>query len=178
MRYQIAVCGSCVLEDEAVAIRADAIGKAIAESGSVLLNGATGGYPQRAALAAQRAGGLCIGISPARNREEHVEQYHETLDGFDVMIMPGNGFNGRNVILVRSADAVIFVGGRMGSVNEFAIAYTEFKVVGVLKGSSRNADALADLATNSNRQGGVVIVEEDPYLLVSKVIAALKERLH
>ncbi len=172
-RYQIAVCGSAVVESETVAQAADAIGHEIAKRGFILLTGGTNGYPQRAAQSAQAAGGLSIGISPAANRSQHVKDYKIPLHEYDVLVLTGMGFSGRNVTLVRSADAVIFVGGRMGTVNEFTTAHSEMKVIGILSGSSANMDLLPQLAANAHRPGGVILCDADPVALVAKVIAQL-----
>jgi hypothetical protein len=42
---------------------------------------------------------------------------------------------GRNVVLVRSCDIVLFVAGAMGSLNEFTIAHDEGKIIGCLTGT-------------------------------------------
>jgi predicted Rossmann-fold nucleotide-binding protein len=44
-------------------------------------------------------------------------------------------YTGRNLLLVRSSDAVVMVGGRIGTLNEMTIAIEERKPLGVLLGS-------------------------------------------
>jgi hypothetical protein len=42
---------------------------------------------------------------------------------------------GREIENIRSCDVIIFAGGRSGTLGEFAIAYDEAKVIGVLEGT-------------------------------------------
>lgn len=47
----------------------------------------------------------------------------------------GFGYMGRDVLLVRSSDALIMVGGRLGTLNELMVALEEKTPVGILTGS-------------------------------------------
>ena len=173
-KFQIAICGSAQVTDPKVAEQAEIIGSYIAKSGHILISGATTGYPWHAAKGAKQAGGLSFGISPATGRQEHAQQ-NRPFEYFDAITYTGFGATGRNVIIIRSGDAVIFVGGRIGTVNEFTAAYEANRVLGVLKGSSPNADLLPQIATQSGRPGGVVIYKENPEILVQKVIEELEK---
>jgi hypothetical protein len=173
-RYQLAVCGSNEV-NEAIVSKAELIGKLVAQAGHIVLTGATVGYSWHAAKAAREAGGLTIGISPAENRAEHINTYKLPTDAYQVLITTGFGRDGRNVVLARSCDAMIVIGGRIGTVEEFLIAFQSGKVIGVLKGSGGNTDALPGLVAQSSKQGGVVIYENDPQMLLDKVIASLQE---
>ena len=55
------------------------------------------------------------------------------MDYHDLIIYTGFDYSGRNLLLVRSADAVIEVCGRIGTLNEFTIAFEDQKPVGVLE---------------------------------------------
>ncbi|HNT29920.1 MAG TPA: protein containing YHS domain protein, partial [bacterium] len=88
----------------------------------------------------------------------------------DVLMTTGIGFEARNVILVRAADAVIIIGGRIGTVQEFTIAYQSGKVIGILEHSGGNAALLPQIAVNSNRTGGYIITDIDPRELVKRVL--------
>ena len=61
-------------------------------------------------------------------------------DACDAIIYTGFGLKGRNVVLVRSCDVVLFISGSIGSLNEFTIAYDEGKVIGCLTGTGGVAD--------------------------------------
>jgi len=98
----------------AEAAAAETIGRLLAEAGAVLVCGGRGGVMAAACRGAKSAGGLTIGILPgvdARDANPWV----------DVPIVTGLG-GARNTIVVRSADAVIAVGGAYGTLSEIAFA--------------------------------------------------------
>jgi uncharacterized protein (TIGR00725 family) len=114
LKHKIAVSGAAVTSHcprEALE-QAEAIGRAIAEAGCILVTGATTGAPYWAAKGAKTAGGTVIGISPASSVAHHVKTYHLPLDFHDLIIYTGFGYSGRNLLLTRSAEAVITLCGR------------------------------------------------------------------
>ncbi|MFL6077654.1 MAG: TIGR00725 family protein [Mycobacteriales bacterium] len=110
---QIAVIGpSAATEAELAAARE--VGAALAAAGAVVLCGGMGGVMAAAAGGASEAGGLPVGILPGEDRAG-------AAPGLGVAVLTGVG-EARNVILVRSADAVIAVGCSWGTLSEIAIA--------------------------------------------------------
>src|SRR6185503_9562625 len=108
---------------EALTEKALALAQAIVERKLILLTGATTGIIYVVGKAAHDAGTFHVGVSPGANASEHVNHYHLPLDACDLIVYTGFGLKGRNVVLVRSADVVLFIAGAMGSVNEFTIAH-------------------------------------------------------
>jgi uncharacterized protein (TIGR00725 family) len=97
-----------------VAALAEHVGRAIAEAGAVLLCGGLGGVMEAAARGAARAGGLTVGLLPGFDAADANRWVSlPIVTGMD---------QARNVILVRSCDAVIAVGGRYGTLSEIALA--------------------------------------------------------
>lgn len=97
-----------------VAALAERVGRAIAEAGAVLLCGGLGGVMEAASRGAARAGGLVVGLLPGfEARDANPWVAVPIVTGMD---------QARNVILVRSCDAVIAVGGRYGTLSEIALA--------------------------------------------------------
>jgi len=172
MDYQIGVIGSSD-EDVDFLDKAREIGEEIARSGSTLLTGACTGVPQAAVRGAEEVDGSAIGISPAKDREEHVARFGYPVDGFDSLIFTGLGLKGRNVVLVRSCDAVIAVDGRLGTFNELTIAHGEKKVIGLLKGVSGASEEFERVSNEIGRSGRVIIGKEKPKDLVSEVLNRL-----
>ncbi len=154
---------------------AEALGAAIARSGAVLITGATTGLPDLVSRAFKKNGGSCaLGISPASDRDEHMNRYGLPSDGVDVIVYTGFGLKGRNVVNVRSADVVIILGGATGTLNEFTSAYDEGKVIGVLEGSGGVADHIKEIINFCNkRTRAVVLYDKDPQTLVQKCLEAL-----
>jgi hypothetical protein len=153
------------------------LGKIIAEKGKTLTTGATVGLPHYAAMGAfsvKDRHGVSVGFSPASSFREHVAVYRLPTKEFDYINFTGMEYVGRDVHLVRSSDAVITVGGRMGSLHELSTALESRKVCGVLVGSGGLADYVKTLLENVEAPGAKeVIFESDPEVLVTKVIAAL-----
>lgn len=179
MRYQICVSGAAsgdtVRQSHQLAFE---LGKAIALRGKTLTTGATVGLPHYAAMGAfsvkNKTRGISVGFSPASSFREHVSVYKLPTVEFDYINFTGMAYVGRDVHLVRSSDAIITVGGRMGSLHELSTALESRKVCGVLLGSGGLADYIPTLLENIEAPGAKeVIYDTDPEALVDKVIAAL-----
>ena len=143
MKIKIGVMGSAEEGSPELCEKAEALGRAIAARDAILLTGATTGLVYLAGKAALDAGALHIGISPAQDEPEHVERFHLPTDACDAIIYTGFGLKGRNVVLARSCDVVVFIAGSIGSLNEFTIAYDEGKIIGCLTGTGGVADEAA-----------------------------------
>jgi len=181
MRYQICVSGAASGETVGIAYdQAFALGAEIAKAGKTLLTGATVGLPHYAAMgfvSVKNSKGSSIGFSPASSYREHVSTYRLPTKEFDYINFTSMEYVGRDVHLVRSSDAVITVGGRMGSLHELATALESRKVCGILTGTGGLADYAATLLKYIEAPGGKdVIYDTDPKRLVTKVVAALDMR--
>jgi len=92
----------------------EAVGRGIAEAGAVLVCGGMGGVMEAAAGGCAEAGGRSVGILPTEDRLD-ANPY------LTVAVATGMG-EGRNSIVVRTADAVIAVHGEFGTLSEIALA--------------------------------------------------------
>ncbi len=147
------------------------LGRAIAEQGCCLLTGACPGQPHEAVLGAQAVGGHVVGISPGGSLKEHVDTFESPYREYDVMIYTGLGLMGRELINIRSSDIIVVVGGRSGTLGEFAIAFEEGKLIGVLTGTGGITDAIPTVETHLNKATGAeVVYEDDPTHLVQQIL--------
>jgi uncharacterized protein (TIGR00725 family) len=181
MRYQICVSGAASgTTVQASHELAYALGKAIAEQGKTLLTGATVGLPHYAAMgfmSIPNAKGVSVGFSPASSFREHVSTYRLPTKEFDYINFTGMEYVGRDVHLVRSSDAIITVGGRMGSLHELSTALESRKVCGVLLGSGGLADFTKTLLEHIEAPGAKdVVFDTNPTRLVAKVVEVLDKR--
>ncbi len=157
--------------DPVVTELARALGRAIARSGCTRITGACPGLPQAAVLGAAEFNGLVLGILPALSEQEHVVRYRSPTEGFSALIYTGSGLMGREVVNIRSSDIVVIVGGHSGTLGEFAVAYDEGRLIGVLSGTGGIADMVETLVANiSKRIGARVLYDVDPERLVGRVI--------
>ncbi|MBV8670015.1 MAG: LOG family protein, partial [Candidatus Eremiobacteraeota bacterium] len=86
--------------------------------------GGMSGVMEAAARGCAEAGGLVVGIVPTAEAQD-------ANDHVSVPIVTGMG-EGRNIIIVRSAQAVIAVGGSYGTLSEIALALRlEIPVIGL-----------------------------------------------
>lgn len=179
-KYQICVSGAAKGESaeqgEKLAL---AIGAAIAKAGHSLMTGATTGLPNAAAIGYKRAGGkMSLGLSPASTKVEHVLKYHLPTADYDAILYTGLHYGGRDALLINSADAIISIGGRLGTLHEFTIAAETHTPIGVLEGAggiSAQIEGLLKLLPNAKPE--LVIFEEDPNELITK-ITHLLDKLH
>ncbi|MDQ1636702.1 MAG: hypothetical protein QOF62_41 [Pyrinomonadaceae bacterium] len=141
--------------------KAQALAQAIASRQLMLLTGATSGIVYVVGKASHDAGVFHVGVSPAENSKAHVEKYKLPLDACDLIVYTGFGLKGRNVVLVRSCDIVLFIAGAMGSLNEFTIAHDEGKVIGCLSGTGGVADAADYLVQKFSKDTGARIFQDD-----------------
>ncbi|MCD6477771.1 MAG: hypothetical protein J7K87_02085 [Candidatus Aenigmarchaeota archaeon] len=177
MRYQIGVVGSAVDMEEEVKFKARKVGESIATHNHLLVTGGCGGIPYEAVKGAKNRNGSTLAISPASNRREHVEVYGLPTEGYDSFVFIGSGYKGRTIPLVRSCDAVIGISGRIGTMVELGIAYDEKKVIGLLHEVPGFSSEFNEWTKKSGKSGGEIIIDEDPEILVEKVIRKLDETL-
>jgi uncharacterized protein (TIGR00725 family) len=177
MKYKICVSGSAENNCGPGAFKkAWEVGYQIAKNGAVLVTGATIGIPEWSTRGAKAAKGVSIGLSPAGSYREHVKKYHLPTSNMDIIIYTGFDYSGRNLLLTRSADAVIEICGRIGTLNEFSIAFEDRKPIGVLLGTGGAVEDIPHILEIAKRGHKNVIFDTDPVRLVKKVLLAVKEK--
>ncbi len=103
---------------------AEAIGRALAEAGGIVLCGGLGGVMEAACHGADAAGGMTVGLLPGTDRAA-------ANDYLQIALPTGLG-ELRNGLIIRAADAVIAVGGAYGTLSEIALALrTDVPVIGL-----------------------------------------------
>ena len=110
----IAVVGPGDATDPVILEAAERVGALLAAAGHQVVTGGLGGVMAAASRGAKSAGGSVVAMLPG----DDVTAANEFAD---VIVATGLG-QGRNVVIVRSADAVIAVGGSWGTLSEVAIA--------------------------------------------------------
>lgn len=130
---QVAVIGPGEASDEECAA-AHTIGAGLADAGVVVVTGGHGGVMAAATAGARGAGGVTLALLPGDDRSEVVEDPTVTV--------PTGLGEARNALVVRSADAVVAIGGAWGTLSEIALAIRRgTPVVGL--GTWRLTDDLA-----------------------------------
>jgi uncharacterized protein (TIGR00725 family) len=94
--------------------QAEVVGRRLAEAGAIVVCGGGPGVMEAVCRGAQAAGGTTVGLLPGLDRAEG--NPHLTIS-----IPTGLG-QGRNLLLVRSSNALIAMGGGFGTLSEIALA--------------------------------------------------------
>lgn len=159
---------------------AQAVGRAIAEAGHTLMTGATVGLPNAAAEAYKAAGGaMSVGISPAASKVEHLMKYRLPTESYDVILYTGLHYIGRDTLLVTSSDAVISIGGRIGTLHEFTVAMETGLPIGFMEGTGGVGEEIKNIlnaaAGTNDKQ---VFFDSDASVLVAKLLEKLDAHKH
>jgi len=109
----ISVIGSSSCSEEEAKL-AEAVGKRLAQRGATVICGGLGGVMEWACRGARSEGSLTVGILPG-------EDPGAANQWVDIPIATGIGY-GRNMAVVKSAGAVIAIGGNYGTLSEISYA--------------------------------------------------------
>ncbi len=177
-RLKIGVMGSASgaqTEDPVARQKATELGREIARRGHVFINGACPGLPNDALIGAEELDGFTVGISPAFSEYEHVHEYLSP-HGHDLVIYTGLGFMERDIINIRSADGVVIVGGGIGTLNEFTIAYDEGRPIGIITNSGGISNSIPHIVEELCRREipPNIVFDDDPKVLLDKLEAAIR----
>ena len=138
---------------------AEGVGRELARRGAILVCGGLGGVMEAACKGASSEGGLTIGILPGENPQA-ANPYVQ------IPIATGIGY-ARNLAVVKSAQAVIAIGGNYGTLSEIAHALqSDIPVIGLNTWSlSRNGQLDES-----------IIRAESPAEAVNKALSLAKNR--
>jgi uncharacterized protein (TIGR00725 family) len=141
---------------------AEAAGEAIAKAGHALMTGATVGLPNVAAESYKKHNGtMSLGISPAASKIEHVMKYRLPTEAYDAILYSGLHYVGRDALLINSSDAVISIGGRLGTLHEFTIAMETGTPIGFIQGAGGISSEIMDIMHAAGRKADDDVVFGD-----------------
>jgi uncharacterized protein (TIGR00725 family) len=127
------------------------VGKEVALSGSVLLCGGLGGVMEAACRGAKEANGTTVGIIPQDN-------FSFANQFCDIVICTGIGF-ARDFIVATSSDAIIAIGGGIGTLIEMSVGYMIKKKVVAISPSGGVSDIYAGKYLDERNR---VLIESTP----------------
>jgi uncharacterized protein (TIGR00725 family) len=113
---------------------AEAVGRGVAEAGAALISGGTAGVMEAACKGAFEAGGLTVGFLPYNDPTK--------ANPYVTLVFPTGMGTIRNILTARCCDAIVMIGGGVGTLNEVTIAYDSGVPVVVLEGTTGWADRL------------------------------------
>jgi uncharacterized protein (TIGR00725 family) len=127
------------------------VGNEIALSGSVLVCGGLGGVMEAACRGAKEANGTTVGIIPQDN-------FSFANQFCDIVICTGIGF-ARDFIVATSSDAIIAIGGGIGTLIEMSVGYMIKKKVIAISPSGGVSDIYAGKYLDERKR---VLIESAP----------------
>lgn len=119
-KFMIAVVGGHDCSGDQADL-AEKVGGMIAGEGAVLVTGGLGGIMEAASRGASEAGGVIVGITPGENKED--------ANGFVDIVIPTGMGHLRNALVAASADMVVALPGKYGTLSEIAFAVNAGKPV-------------------------------------------------
>jgi uncharacterized protein (TIGR00725 family) len=148
----VAVIGAGEAGDDDLAV-AEELGRELASRGAVVVCGGLGGVMEAVCRGARQVGGRTVGILPGDDRR-HANPHVE------VAVATGLG-EARNLLVVRTADVVVAVGGEFGTLSEIAFALRLGRpVIGVatweLAKGGRPVDTIVRVATAADAAGAAL----------------------
>lgn len=184
MSSKIGVFGSAYGDfDPEVLKKSHEIGATIAKRGHIVITGGCPGIPHEAAIGAYKITGKTLAFSPARDIDEHKAFGFPTDSTTEFIFIPKDYLYAgnraicakyRNVTSVAACDAAIFIGGRIGTLNEFTIAYDTGKIIGILDNSGGISHHVKLLVKDLNKKtDSKIIYSKEPKELVEKVLGVL-----
>ena len=148
----IAVIGdsSCSPEEAKLA---ESVGELLAQRGATIVCGGLGGVMEAVCRGAKSKGGLTVGILPGKNSSM-------ANPWVDIPVVTGIG-EARNVAVVKSAQAVIAIGGGYGTLSEIAYALkSNIPVIGLntwsLSRNGRNDDSVIRVQSATEAVGKAI----------------------
>jgi uncharacterized protein (TIGR00725 family) len=154
----IAVIGNSSCSPEEAKL-AESVGELLAQRGAIIICGGLGGVMEAVCRGAKSKGGLTVGILPGQDA-------NTANPWVDVPVVTGIG-EARNVAVVKSAQAVIAIGGSYGTLSEIAYALkANIPVIGL------NTWSLA----RNGREDDSIIRIQSPGEAVDKAISLAKRR--
>jgi len=110
--YRVAVIGAADASESEYAM-AEALGRALAENGAVVICGGHGGVMEAAARGAADAGGLTVGILKGSDPRD--------ANPWIKLPLPTGMADARNALVAAAAEVAVAVGGSWGTLSEIAL---------------------------------------------------------
>jgi hypothetical protein len=111
---------------------------------------------------------MSVGLSPAASKVEHVMKYRLPTLAYDTILYTGLHYVGRDTLLITSSDAVVSIGGRLGTLHEFTIAMETDTPIGFLQGAGGVSEEIQTLMGLAHplRSGAMVTFNESSAELI------------
>ncbi len=173
-KYQIAIIGYAGLEEYPVGTKikpevfdyAYELGKLVAQQGWSVITGGKSGVMEAANRGCKEAGGISIGVVTGDKR-------FTANDYVDVEVLPGMFNCGEEMALITMCDAVIMLGGGMGTLQELTIVYRQAKPIFSIRNLGGWSERLEQFSELDERDKARIDYSESTAELLQKLISAI-----
>ncbi len=156
-KFQVTLIGDSESNDSNLLLAME-FGREIAKRGWILITGGRTGIMEAASKSAIEAGGITVGITP-----------HDKLDTGNkylaIEIPTGMGYT-RNSLNVLAGDVVVGIGGKSGTLSEFAFAWMHDKPIIAFSSSGGWSAKLAGKKIDDRRDDFIIPVETVPEAII------------
>lgn len=174
-KYQIAIIGYAGKEEYPKNIRikpevfeyAYELGKLIAKSGWTVITGGKSGVMEFANKGCKDGNGISIGVVTG-NQRFTANKY------VDIEIVSGMYNCGEEMLLITMSDAIIILGGGMGTLQELAIAYRQSKPIFSIRNLGGWSQRLENFTRLDERDKVKIDYSGNPKELIKKLKFILK----
>ena len=173
-KYQIAIIGYAGLEEypQGMKIKPEVfdysykLGQLIAQQGWSVITGGKTGVMEAANKGCNNAGGISIGVVTGNQRF--------TSNKFvNVEIIPGTYNCGEEMALITMSDAVIMLGGGIGTLQEMTIAYRQSKSIFSIRGLGGWSEKLEQFSELDERDRIRIDYSTSPEEIIRKLVLLL-----
>jgi len=149
-RLQVVVIGDAQADKEKFDF-CEQLGRYLAKNEYTVITGGRSGVMEAVSKGAYHAGGITVGILPG-------EDFHEANPWCNVVIPTGMGHT-RNSFTALSADIVISIGGKAGTLTELGFAWIYNKPIIAVKQFGGWSENLSDKKIDDRRTGNIIAVD-------------------
>ncbi len=177
-KFNVGIISSAVHPDNSKLIKfAKKIGKLLGQNHLNVLTGACIGYAQIIGQEARKHGSKLIGFSPSANNYLHqLVDDNANTNTFDQLYFSNKGFSARSLEFIKSCDSIILLGGRMGTLSEFTIAFEERIPIFIYKGFGGISDHIEEIVKRTGKKDWTkVYYFDDPEKLTKSLTSNLKK---
>ncbi len=104
-------------------------------------------------------------------------KYRLPTEAYDVILYSGLHYVGRDALLISSSDAVLSIGGRLGTLHEFTISMETETPIGFLHGAGGVGEEISRLMdiTKPHKSGTAVYFSDKPERLIADLTKFLDQ---
>ena len=148
-KLQVCVIGDSTIVESTYAF-CEQLGKFLADNGIIAITGGRGGVMEAVNKGVYNNGGVAVSVLPGDQSDE--------ANAYTTVAIPTGMGHTRNSLIVKSADIVIAIGGKAGTLSEISLAWIYEKKIIAAKDFGGWSAELADRKIDDRRPDQIIEV--------------------